>query len=109
MLVSAPAIPINEAQLEGLRALCRRYNVRHLWLFGSAADGTFDAASSDIDFTVEFGECPADMSDLRQFFGFQEDAASLLGRNVDLVERSAIRNKYFRQSVEQQEVLLYVA
>ncbi len=37
-----------------LRALCRRFHVRRLDGFGSAARGDFDPAQSDLDFLVEF-------------------------------------------------------
>jgi predicted nucleotidyltransferase len=39
---------------EELRALCRRFHVRRLDLFGSAARGDFDPERSDVDFLVEF-------------------------------------------------------
>lgn len=37
-----------------LEALCRRFGVRRLDLFGSAASGELPAEDSDIDFLVEF-------------------------------------------------------
>jgi uncharacterized protein len=43
-----------ELHQEELRALCRRFRVRRLDLFGSAARGDFDPIHSDIDFLVEF-------------------------------------------------------
>ena len=39
---------------EELWALCRRFHVRRLDLFGSAARGDFDPERSDLDFLVEF-------------------------------------------------------
>ena len=38
---------------EELRELCRRYHVRRLDLFGSAARGDFVPARSDLDFLVD--------------------------------------------------------
>jgi hypothetical protein len=37
-----------------LQALCRRFHLRRLDLFGSAARGDFDPECSDFDFVVEF-------------------------------------------------------
>jgi uncharacterized protein len=37
-----------------MRALCRRFHVRRLDVFGSAARGDFDPEHSDVDFIVEF-------------------------------------------------------
>jgi uncharacterized protein len=39
---------------EELRALCRRFHVLRLDVFGSAARGDFDPERSDVDFLVEF-------------------------------------------------------
>ena len=36
-----------------IEALCRRFGVRRLVVFGSAVDGTFRAGLSDVDFLVE--------------------------------------------------------
>ena len=79
-----------------------------LWLFGSALTDKFDTATSDIDLLVEFGE-PHGMSLAAQYFDFWEELKTLFGREVDLVERKAIRNPYFLASVNAQERLLYAA
>ena len=43
-----------ELRREELQVLCRRFHVRRLDLFGSAARGDFDPEHSDFDFVVEF-------------------------------------------------------
>ena len=43
---------------EELDELCRRFHVRRLDLFGSAAGDDFDAERSDLDFLVEFEPTP---------------------------------------------------
>jgi predicted nucleotidyltransferase len=54
---------------DALMALCRRYDVARLELFGSAARGAdFDPASSDADFLVEF-KPGSQLPPLEQFFG----------------------------------------
>ena len=72
---------------EELRDLCRRFHVRRLDVFGSAARGDFDPARSDLDFLVEFA---AAEDDLTRFFDFKEALETLLARRVDLVDRKAI-------------------
>ncbi|HEX9772541.1 MAG TPA: nucleotidyltransferase domain-containing protein [Steroidobacteraceae bacterium] len=91
-----------------LGAICERRNVRRLALFGSAASGAFDPASSDLDFLVEFQSVsPAQHAD--NYFGLQEDLQRLFGVPVELVEPGPIRNPYFRKALEQTQVLLYAA
>ncbi|TAK30442.1 MAG: hypothetical protein EPO21_19260 [Chloroflexota bacterium] len=91
-----------------LEALCRRFGVRRLDLFGSAVTGRFQAETSDLDFLVEFmpltGPGHAD-----RYFGLLEGLEALFGRPVDLVVSSAINNPYFRQSVDETKTLLYAA
>src|SRR5262244_388898 len=58
-----------------LRALCRRFHVRRLDLFGSAARGDFDPERSDTDFLVEFDRAHPDALSLRTYFGLKEALA----------------------------------
>jgi predicted nucleotidyltransferase len=87
---------------DAVAALCRRYGVARLEVFGSAARGLdFDPKRSDFDFLVEF-EKPSNLPPLEQFFGFAEALEKLLGRPVDLVERKAVeasRNYIRRRAI----------
>jgi uncharacterized protein len=94
---------------EELQALCRRFHVRRLDLFGSAARDDFDAARSDLDFLVEFDRQAPEASSFNAYFGLKEGLEALFGRNVDLVEPSAIRNPYFKDSVERSRELIFAA
>jgi uncharacterized protein len=95
-------------QLEAVRELCIRNQVRRLELFGSATNGGFDAESSDLDFLVEFKPLiPTDRADA--YFGLLAALQDLFQRDVDLVEAEAIHNPYFRKSVDRQRSVLYAA
>ncbi len=91
-----------------LIALCRQFHVRRLELFGSALGDAYDPERSDLDFLVEFEAMP-DGGYATAFFGFKESLEQLFARPVDLVVGSAIRNPYFRQSIEQSKALVYAA
>lgn len=99
--------PIVQEHLEELKALCRKYHVAELYLFGSAANGEFNE-SSDIDFLVNFK--PSSSYDhYKAYFGIIEGLERLFNRHVDLVEEEAIRNPYFREELEETRVKLYAA
>lgn len=90
-----------------IAALCRRYGVRRLEVFGSAARGTdFDPAASDADFVVDF-DPKAAQSPLNQYFGLAGDLKTLLGRPVDLVEIGAIRNPFILAGINQTREVIY--
>ena len=99
---------INEIELhrEELHALCRRFHVRRLDLFGSAARGDFDPELSDIDFIVEF-ERDTPLHPFDAYFGLKEELEALFGRKVDLVELNAVRNPYLKASIEQSRENVY--
>lgn len=99
------AIEEHRAELE---ALCRRYRVLRLDLFGSAATGKDRPGESDLDFLVEFGPLPSGLY-ADTYFGLLESLEQLFGRPVDLVVASAIKNPYFRESVERTRATVYAA
>lgn len=98
--ILAPAAP------EPLPALCRRFRVRQLDLFGSAVDGRFDPVRSDLDFLVAFEELPGSAY-ADAYFGLREGLAGLFGREVDLVTEPALENPYLRRRVEAQRRRLF--
>ena len=95
----------HEAELE---RLCRRYGVRRLELFGSAVSGRYRHGESDLDFLVEFDDLPSGAY-ADAYFGLLEALEDLFGRPVDLVVASAVKNPYFKESIEANKALLYAA
>lgn len=91
-----------------LNELCRQHRVRRLHLFGSAVQGRFDPARSDLDFLVEFDPMtPSEYA--AAFFGLREQLAALFGTPIDLVTTSSLQNPFFKASVERTRELLYAA
>lgn len=91
-----------------LKQLCLRYNVLRLDLFGSAATSRYRPEKSDLDFVVEFQPLP-DGAYADTYFGLLEAMERLFGKPVDLVVDSAIKNPYFRQSIEETKRPVYEA
>jgi uncharacterized protein len=97
--------PINNARLQ-IAALCRRFEVARLDLFGSATTDAFDPAASDFDFLVEFTTAGRGHA-FDNYFGLKEALSELLGRPVELVTRSSIRNPVFKTEVERTAKVIY--
>jgi predicted nucleotidyltransferase len=100
-------VAIIEDKRTALAALCRRYGVERLYLFGSAALGRFDARHSDLDFLVSFANREPTGEYADRYLGFADDLEQLFGRPVDLVTEQSIRNPYFRSEVESTRQLVY--
>jgi len=90
-----------ETHREQIAELCRRYGVRRLELFGSAARGDdFETGRSDIDFVVDFID--DDPRTLGHILDLEREFNDLLGRPVDLMTRRALdrsRNYIRRRSI----------
>ncbi|MHC4251756.1 MAG: nucleotidyltransferase family protein [Planctomycetota bacterium] len=100
---------ILEDQRAALAAVCRRYDVVRLEVFGSASSGGFEPGRSDIDLLVEFRP-NADLGPwLALYFDLKRDLEALLACRVDLVMRRALENPYFAREVDRTRKLLYAA
>ena len=101
-------VAVVEDRTQEVAALCCRHSVKRLELFGSAANGEFDPATSDLDFLVEFLPLtPARHADA--YFGLLEALQDLFGREVDLVEARAVSNPYVLDSINQSRTVIYAA
>src|SRR3981081_836370 len=89
-----------------LEMLWGKHYVKALEIFGSAADGTFDCAHSDLDFLVQFLPEAAGRV-FHGYFDLKEDLGRLFGHKVDLVMPGAIRNPFFLKAVNRQRRMLY--
>lgn len=88
--------------------LCRRFHVRRLDLFGSAARGVdFDPNLSDIDLLVEYE--PGHAPGLTEYFDLRDAFEGIYERKVDLAMTGAVRNPYVRSTIERHRRLLYAA
>lgn len=97
-----------EENLQALSALCKKYGVARLEIFGSATSDAFNAETSDLDFLVEFKRLDQ-MNAADQYFGLLEDLEMLFDRKIDLVMARAMKNPYFIRSVEQSRRTLFAA
>jgi len=102
IVINLGLIDVDESQLA---QICRRYGVRELAVFGSAARGTM-RPHSDIDLLVEF--LPEAEPGLLDHAGLMLDLSELLGRKVDLVSKNGFR-PLIRDSVTRDARRVYAA
>lgn len=72
---------IIEQNIDSIISLCLKYKVRRLFAFGSVITDRFKS-DSDVDLIVDFND-------------------------VDLLEEKAIKNPYFRKSIDTSKQLIY--
>jgi len=98
---------MNKLQLYGqdIIKLCETHKVKSLYAFGSVLTEKFNN-ESDIDLIVDFATM--DVEDYADnYFDLKFSLQEILKTPVDLLEEKAIKNPYFRQSVNKQRQLVY--
>jgi uncharacterized protein len=88
-----------------IQRLCSKYKVKSLYAFGSVTNEGFNN-SSDIDLIVDFE--PIELNQYADnYFDFKFALEDTFLRPVDLLEEKAIKNPFFKESVENQRQLIY--
>jgi uncharacterized protein len=88
-----------------INKLCEAHKVKSLYAFGSVLTDDFNKLS-DIDLIVDFLQLPVeDYAD--NYFDFKFSLQDIVKRPIDLLEEKAIKNPFFKQSVNQQRQLVY--
>lgn len=96
-----------ELNMDRIIALCKKYKVAKLWVFGSILTPRFND-DSDVDLSVSFRKDEIALLDYADnFLDFLDELKTLFGRDVDLVSEDAVRNPYFRRELDATKLLIY--
>ena len=90
-----------------LAEFARKWRIVELSLFGSVVKPEEFRADSDVDVLVAFEkEAPWSLWDITEMKNELED---MFGREVDIVERDAVRNPYVRRDIFDNRQIVYAA
>ena len=101
--MARPAIDI---PMEKIRAFCGKWKVVEFSLFGSVLRDDF-RADSDIDVLLSFEKNSA--WSLYDLVDMKDELKTIFGREIDLVEKEAVRNPYRLRSMMAEQEVLYAA
>ena len=91
---------------DAVAEFCRRWQIAELALFGSVLRDDF-GPDSDVDVLVRFADdAPWSLFDM---VTMQDELRELLGREVDIVEKDAIRNPFRRHTILAANKVIYAA
>lgn len=97
---------IIEINKETLIELCRNYDVKTMYVFGSASTNDFHE-NSDIDILISFKKDISIERYTDNYFELNFKLEKLFNRKVDLITENSLSNPYFKESVEETKQLLY--
>jgi uncharacterized protein len=99
----SPRVAIDIKQIE---AFCRKWKITEFSLFGSVLTDDF-RPDSDVDVLVVFADDAGwsllDLVDIR------DELQGMFGREIDLVEKRALRNPYRKRHILAHHEVLYAA
>jgi predicted nucleotidyltransferase len=99
----SPQVAIDRARIE---EFCRKWGIVELSLFGSALGEDF-GPESDVDVLVQLkADAPWDAF---HWVDMIEELRAIFGRDVDLVEKTAIRNPFRRHHILSHREIVYAA
>ena len=99
--------PFLEQHRENLVRLCRAAGVKRLAAFGSVVRADFQP-DSDVDLLVEFADVESP-GYADRFMRFADQTEQILGRPVDLLTTTSLRNPYLKHRVEEEAVEIHAA
>lgn len=96
-----------EMNMDKIVALCKKYKVVKLWVFGSILTDRFND-DSDVDFSVKFDKVRIPLLEFADnYLDFLEDLKNVFSRDVDLVSEDALTNPYFIKELNATKKLIY--
>src|SRR4030042_496311 len=95
-----------EIPYDKIQEFCRRWRIKEFAIFGSTLRDDF-RPESDVDVLVTFqGGTPWGLFEIMEMI---EELQKIFGRNVDLVEKEALRNPFRRHEILSQCQVVYAA
>jgi predicted nucleotidyltransferase len=91
-----------------LQALCRRFGVQEMYLFGSAVTEKFDAGRSDADVLVTLLPTPP-LEQGETLLNLWNELEIMLQRRVDLLTPESLQNPFLKAEIDRTKQLIYDA
>lgn len=95
-----------QAKLVEFTTLCKLYNVKNLYAFGSSTTDYFDEDSSDIDLLIDLEENdPLERGE--KLLAIWDKFEGFFQRRVDLLTFSSIKNPILKKNIDSTKILIY--
>lgn len=96
-----------EMNMDKIIALCQKYKVAKLWVFGSILTDRFND-DSDVDFSVVFDKKRIPLLDFADnYLDLHSSLSTLFSRKIDLITEDSLTNPYFIKELNATKQLIY--
>jgi uncharacterized protein len=97
---------LSKLPVERIREFCRKWKISEFALFGSILRDDF-TPESDVDVLVTFSK--GDAPSLYGLVDMEEELSEILGRDVDIVSKDALRNPFRKYEILRTHKVIYAA
>ena len=97
--------PLIQNNIDNIRHILQKHNVKRAFVFGSVCTDSF-TDNSDVDMIITFNKRYFD-NYVDNYLSLESELSKLLHRNIDLVTEETIQNPYFIQSINQTKTAIY--
>lgn len=98
--------PQIEVPMDKIKDFCGKWKIKEFSFFGSVLREDF-CPNSDIDVLVSFEETVS--WSLYDIVAMKDELQAIFGRDVDIVEKGAVRNPFRRHSIMTNREVFYAA
>jgi predicted nucleotidyltransferase len=98
---------IIEDKMDALKYLCKTYDIKTMYVFGSVCTDNFND-NSDIDILISFKDISIEKY-TDNYFELHYKLEELFKRKIDLLTENSLSNPYLIESIEETKKLLYAA
>ena len=99
--------PVIRPLVPAITEVCRRHGVQWVALVGSSTQPDPAVVPRDVDLLIEFSPELEGLGS--RYLALVEDLEHVTGRQIDIIERAAMRNPFLRAEFERTQVVLYEA
>ena len=101
-------VEVVENNIPAIIELCKKHNLKSLYLFGSATDSKYFNEKSDVDFLYEYDKPKiAELDYADNYFDFLFSLQSILNRNIDLMPNEKLKNPYLSSQINSEKIKIY--
>lgn len=101
-------IPIIENRISELISICKRMQLKSLYLFGSATSPDSFTKKSDVDFLYKFKlNKNGNILSSFDYFDLLFELENLMGKKIDLVAEEKITNRFFLDRINREKIMIY--
>lgn len=98
--------PVAKLDRSALNAVCRRFDVERLDVFGSATRPDFDPRHREVDLIVRF-RAPEAPGTAERYYGLADELETLLGSPIGLVSEQSLRNPQLLRRIATERLTLF--